>query len=104
MNVTSKEQARKRTQMLVELRKQHDAQVKPAQERLKEQQAIRKILQRAMQGAPRSVPQLASMTNLAAHEVLWHIAAMKKYGVVEEAGMDTGGEYYLYELSKEAKL
>jgi predicted transcriptional regulator len=103
MIVQDKEQAKRRTQMLVDLRKQHGAQVKVAQELLKEQQSIRKTLQRTLQGAPRSVPQLATATGMAAHTVLWHIAAMKKYGLVEEAGMDDAGEYYLYGLSKQAK-
>jgi predicted transcriptional regulator len=103
MNLKSKEETRKQTQMLGELRQQHSVQVKKAQELLKEQQTVRKSLQRALQHAPHSIPQLAVTTNVAAHLILWHIAAMKKYGIVEEAGMDETGEYYLYRLSKEAK-
>jgi hypothetical protein len=56
-----------------------------------------------LQQTPRSIPQLAVTTNIAAHLILWHIAAMKKYGAVEEAGMDETGEYYLYGLVKEVK-
>jgi hypothetical protein len=103
MNIESKEKARQRTQMLLELRKQHGESVKQAQELLKEQQAARRTLSRAMQGGPRSTPQLAAATGLTAHEVLWHLAAMKKYGLVEEAGMDDAEEFYLYRLSKEEK-
>ena len=104
MNQQNKQKARQRTEMLVELRKQHSERAKVAQELLRTQQQVRKTLQRAMQGAPRSVPQLAEQTGISAHEVLWHIAAMKKYGLVEETGMDEAGEYYLYDLSKEAKV
>ncbi len=89
--------------MLGELRQHHSVQVKKAQELLKEQQTIRRSLQRALQQAPHSIPQLSATTNLATHIVLWHIAAMKKYGIIEEAGMDESGEYYLYRLVKEAK-
>jgi predicted HTH transcriptional regulator len=103
MNLKSKEEIRKQTQMLVELRQRNGAQVKKAQELLKEQQIVRKTLQRALQQTPRSIPQLAVTTNIAAHLILWHIAAMKKYGAVEEAGMDETGEYYLYGLVKEVK-
>jgi predicted transcriptional regulator len=103
MKLKSKEETRKQTQMLGELRQQHSTQVKKAQELLKEQQTVRKSLQRALQNAPRSIPQLVTITNIAAHLILWHIAAMKKYGMVEEAGMDESGEHYLYRLSKEAK-
>jgi hypothetical protein len=97
-----KDKARKQTQMLVELRKQHDKQVKQAQALLKEQQAVRKVLERALQEGPRSVPQLSKETGVPAHEVLWHMAEMRKYDVVEESGMDEDGDYYLYCLTKEA--
>lgn len=103
MNMQGEQTAKNRTQMLVELRKQHAARVKEAQDLLRAQQAIRKKLLRAMQGASRSVPQLAAITETSPHEVLWHMAAMKKYGLIEEAGMDEAGENYLYSLSKEAK-
>jgi predicted transcriptional regulator len=103
MNVKNKEQAKQQTEMLVELRKQHSERAKVAQELLRAQQQVRKTLQRAMRSAPRSVPQLAEQTGISAHEVLWHIAAMKKYGLIEETGMDEAGEYYLYGPSKEAK-
>jgi predicted transcriptional regulator len=102
--MTTKEEARKRTQMLAELRKQHSEQVKQAQELLKEQQAIRKKLQHALQDGPCSVPQLAEATSLPAHQILWYVATMKKYGLVEESGLDEDEEYYLYSLSKGSKL
>jgi predicted transcriptional regulator len=103
MNTVNKEEAKKQTQMLVELRRQRGEKVKHAQDLLKEQQSVRKALQHALQHSPRSIPQLATLTNIAAHDVLWHIAAMKKYGIVEEAGMDENSDYYLYRLSKEVK-
>jgi predicted HTH transcriptional regulator len=103
MNVKSKEDVRQRTAMLIELRKQHGERIKRAQELLKTQQPVRKTLERAMRDGPHSVPQLVERTALSAHEILWHIAAMKKYGLVEETGTDKSGDYYLYGLSKEAK-
>ncbi len=99
---TSKEEARQRTEMLAVLRSQHSEAVKQAQAALKEQQTTRKPLQRAMAGGAKSVPQLAESTGLPAHVVLWHLAAMKKYGQAVEAGLDKDGDYYLYALSKEA--
>jgi predicted transcriptional regulator len=103
MIAKDKDQVRQRTQMLVDLRKQRAEPVKIAQELLKNQQSIRKTLERAMQGAPRSVPQLATQTGLSTHVVLWHVTAMKKYGLVEEMGLDESGDYYLYQLSEEVK-
>jgi predicted transcriptional regulator len=101
MNLDSKEVARQRAQMLVELRRQYGDQARQAQELLKTQQVARKGLKQALQDGPCTVPQLAQKTGMPAHEVLWHVAAMKKYGLLEEAGMDEDGAYYLYRLSKE---
>ena len=100
---TDRAEAKKRSAMLANLRKEHREQVKEAQALLKEQQGIRKALRRSLQAGPHSVPQLAEETGLPAHEVLWHIAAMKKYAQVVEAGLDEEYEYYLYDLAKEAK-
>ena len=101
--MTAKEEAKKRTEMLAALRNQHRDRVKQTQALLKEQQTIRKALSRAMQAGPRTVPQLAEATGLPAHEVLWHVTAMKKYGLVAEAGLNEDYEYYLYGLAKKAR-
>jgi hypothetical protein len=100
---TSKEKAKKRTEMLADLRNQHRERVKQAQALLKEQQTARKALGRAMQGEPKSIPQLAEASSLPTHQVLWHVAAMKKYGEIVEAGMDEDSVYYLYTLAEEAR-
>lgn len=99
--MTTKEEKKKRTEMLVEMRKEHRDMVQKAQELLKAQQSARKALERALRGGPHSVPQLAQAVNMPAHEVLWHVTAMKKYGLVAEAGTDESGDYYLYRLTKE---
>jgi hypothetical protein len=41
------------------------------------------------------VPQLAQATGLSAHEVLWHLAGMRKYGAAQETTQE--GDYPLYE-------
>ena len=94
---------KKRTEVLVEMRKEHREVVKTAQELLKTQQSVRKALERVLTGGPHNVPQLAQAVNMPAHEVLCHVAAMKKYGIVVEAGTDESGDYYLYRLTKEAQ-
>jgi len=103
MSGDKKEETRERTKMLVELRKEFADEVKRAQTIMKEQQVARKRLEKAMAEGPRSVLQLASETGVAAHEVLWHVASMKKYGIVCEAGTDESGDYFLYSLTGEAK-
>lgn len=101
--MTTTDEKKKRTEMLVELRKERRDAVQKAQELLKAQQSARKALERALTGGPHSVPQLAQAVNMPAHEVLWHVAGMKKYGIVAEAGTDESGDYYLYRLTKEAQ-
>lgn len=89
-----------RSRMLAELRKANRQQVSETQLMLKRQQRTRKALRRALQ-VPRSVPQLAEEIDEPTDVVLWHIAAMKKYGEVVEDGLDEEYEYYLYRLAKE---
>jgi len=103
MSADTKQDARARTQMFVELRKRHGASAARAQELLKKQQAARRLLHAALQQGPRSVPQLASQCGIPAHEVLWHIASMKKYGLVEEMGLEETGAYFLYGLPQETR-
>ena len=103
MTARKREEAKKQTEMLAALREQHSDQVKQAQALLREQQDVRKTLRKAMKAGPRTVPQLAEATGLPSHEVLWHVAAMKKYGLVIEEGLNEDYEYYLYALSMEVK-
>ena len=98
-----KQESREQTRMLVELRKERTDQYKRAQAMLKQQQAERRLLEKAIRDGPRSVPQLAAQTGIPTHEVLRHIASMKKYGIVAEAGLDESGDYFLYSLALEAK-
>jgi len=104
MIVDKKQEARERTRMLLELRKEYAVEVERAQGLLKKQQAARKLLEKAMHDGSQSVPQLARQTGMSAHEVLWHVASMKKYGLVVETGTDESGDYIVYSLSKETKL
>lgn len=99
---TDKEATKKRTAMLADLRKERRDKVEHAQALLKEQQAVRKKLARVLQGEPKAIPEIAKVTDLPPHEVLWHITAMKKYGEIIEDGLDDDFEYYLYRLAKEA--
>ena len=99
-----KNATKERTRMLIEMRKKYSATVKQAQSLLKEQQAVRKLLEKAMTNGPRSVLQLARETGLSTDDVLWHVASMKKYGSLLEAGMDESGNYYLYAMAGDPGL
>ena len=93
--------AKKRGQMLKRLRTEHEESVKRTQAWLKEQKAIQRQICQSTRDGAKSIPEIAEITNLPAHEVLWHVAAMKKYDLMKEIGMC--GEYYLYQTVEAKK-
>jgi predicted transcriptional regulator len=99
--MTTKEDAKKRALLLKSLRREHKETVTRTQALLKEQKAIRRQICQPLREAPKAVPELAEMTGIPADQVLWHITAMKKYGLVIETGMC--GEYYLYQMAEDKK-
>jgi predicted transcriptional regulator len=84
---------------LKQLRQEHAETVAITQQMLKEQQSIRKQINAELSEQARTVPDLAQAIDLPADRVLWHLMAMKKYGLVQESDMD--GQYYLYQTVKE---
>ncbi|MFN2222147.1 MAG: hypothetical protein PVH65_05300 [Chloroflexota bacterium] len=97
--MTSKEGAKARAILLKRLREEHKETVTRTQALLKEQQALRRQICKPMREQARAVPELAELTGIPAEQVLWHITAMKKYGLVSENGMC--GEYYLYQMAED---
>ena len=95
----NREEAKKRTEMLKRLREAHQGTVEQTQALLKAQKKIQQHICQAIREQARTVPEVSQATGLAAHEVLWHITAMKKYGLIEETGMC--GDYYLYQKLEE---
>jgi len=93
--MTTKEDAKKRAIFLKKLREEHKETVARSQELLKEQKAVRREICKHIRGEAKAVPELAELSGMPANEVLWHLMALKKYGLVEETGMC--GEYYLYQ-------
>jgi predicted transcriptional regulator len=99
--MTTKEEAKKRAILLKRLRKEHKETVTRTQALLKEQKAIRRQICQPMRETPKAVPEIAEITGIPANQVLWHVTAMKKYGLVVETGMC--GEYYLYQRVEDKK-
>ncbi len=97
----SREELRQRSAALKKVREQHRESVERTRALLKQQQAVRRQICQQLRSGPKIVPEIAAATGLAAHEVLWHITAMKKYDQVVE--MDRCGEYYQYALAKDGK-
>jgi predicted Rossmann fold nucleotide-binding protein DprA/Smf involved in DNA uptake len=94
--------ARQRSQILKQLREEHRETVEQVQASLKEQKDIRRQIAQAMRDEPKTVPEIAAASGLSAEQVLWHIIALKKYGLIVETGMC--GEYYLYQRAEENRI
>ena len=56
--------------------------------------AARREIAGMLAAQPATVPQIAEALKIPAHEALWHVTGMRKYGKVTEAGED--GDYPLY--------
>ena len=95
--MTTKEDAKKRAIFLKKLREEHKETVTRTQALLKEQKAVRREICKHIRQESKAIPELAELSGIPANEVLWHIMAMKKYGLIEETGMC--GEYYLYQMT-----
>jgi hypothetical protein len=93
---TSKEQRETLKATLKKLRTERGEAVDEITRRNKERQASRKKIRSALAAGPATVPALAAASGLSTHEVLWHVAAMRKYGDAAEAGTD--GDYCTYAL------
>lgn len=65
------------------------------------QTKILKNLKGSIENAYRTVPEISKLTNIPSHEVLWHLMALKKYGIVIEGEEQDG--YYEYTLKEEGQ-
>jgi predicted Rossmann fold nucleotide-binding protein DprA/Smf involved in DNA uptake len=88
-----------RAELLKQLRQAHQQTVEHTQALYKEQRQMQNEICQLIRTEPKTVPQIATAIGKPAHQVLWFIAAMKKYGIVAEMGMC--GDYPLYQRVKE---
>jgi predicted transcriptional regulator len=90
---------KEQVQTLKALREERQETVSRAQELLKEQQAVRKVIRNTLRDGAKTVPEVADSTELPSHVVMWYMMAMKKFNLIEELDMD--GQYYRYQLVQE---
>jgi predicted Rossmann fold nucleotide-binding protein DprA/Smf involved in DNA uptake len=88
-----------RAELLKQLRAEHQQTVERTQALYKEQRQLQNAICQLIRTEPKTVPQIATAIGKPAHQVLWFVAAMKKYGIVVEMGMC--GDYPLYQRVKE---
>jgi hypothetical protein len=92
----SKEQRVTLKATLKKLREERGAAVDEVTRRNKERQAARKQVHAVLAAGPATVPAIAEACGLPTKDVLWHVAAMRKYGTLVETGTD--GDYCTYGL------
>jgi len=63
------------------------------------QTSIIKNIKESIENASKTVPEIAQITNIPSHEVLWYLMALKKYGMIIEGDEQEG--YYQYKLKEE---
>ena len=88
-----------RGELLKYLRETYPQGVARAQALLKEQKNMHDAFCTLFREKPCTIPEVAQATGIPAEKVLWFVAAMKKYGLVEETGMC--GDYPLYKKAEE---
>jgi predicted transcriptional regulator len=99
--MSTKTAAKERAILLKKLREAHKDSVANTQALLKEQKAIRRQICQPMRDGPKTIPEIATLTGVPADQILWHVTAMRKYGLVIENGLC--GEYYLYQMAEDKK-
>ena len=74
-----------------------------ARERSKSFRTYRKLIKKALEPGPKSIPQIAAEIKLPLNVVMYNLMTCRKYGDVEVEGIDDMDEYYLYKLKKTDK-
>ena len=87
---------RERRDMLARLRSERPGLVEAASDKNKRRRAARRKIRAELVRGPATVPTVAAATGLPPAEVLWHFAAMRKYGELAENGQE--GSYFTYRL------
>ena len=80
------------------LRLTRSAWVKKASAAVKSQKTSLKSIREQLEKGAGTIPELADATGMPAHEVLWFMAALKKYGEIVEAEKE--GAYFRYALAE----
>jgi len=88
-----------RGEILKLLRNEHAETVQRTQTLFREQRQMQQSICKFISENPKTIPDIAAEIGKPTHQVLWFVAAMRKYGLVIEAGME--GDYPLYQTVKE---
>lgn len=70
-----------------------------AKDNLKEFNRVKKTLLEALKEGELTVTQIADKVNMPAHEVMFYLMSLVKYGFVKTGTIDDMDEYFTYKLS-----
>ncbi len=96
---TDKQAAKKRAELLKQLRTEHQESVQRTQTQLKAYKQIHRDICQQIRENAKTVPEIAEAIDAPTKEVLWHLTALKKYDIVAEDGMCD--DYVLYKRVEE---
>lgn len=65
---------------------------------LKDHRFIKNKLTACLKQGPRTVPEIARETEIDSSDIMWHLMALKRYGIVEEG--ERRGDYLEYRLKE----
>ena len=82
---------------LKRLRQVRKASIDKAREMIKDQNRIIKSIKALITSEGKTVPEIASASQISTSRALWYIMALKKYGLVVEGAKD--GDYFKYQLA-----
>lgn len=70
--------------------------IRDLREIMREEMLMHKKILAALQDGPRTVPEIASILDRPAHEVMVWVMGMRKYALVSETGEVTDEDYHKY--------
>ncbi|MFZ2447841.1 MAG: hypothetical protein WAW37_15910 [Syntrophobacteraceae bacterium] len=82
-------------ELLKRLRETRKQSIEALSRKMKEQKKIIEKIKEQLAEGPKTVPEMASALALPSSEIMWYVAALKKYGEVAEGEKDGG--YFRYE-------
>ena len=66
----------------------------------KEFNRIKKLIVKALESEPKTIPQLAKEIDLSIDVITFHLMTLRKYGDVETGEIDDMDEYFFYKLKQ----
>jgi predicted transcriptional regulator len=87
----------RRNELLRGLREARKQSIEALSNKLKEQKKTIKRIKEQLGEGSKTVPEVASALGLSSSEIMWYVAALKKYGEVAEGEKE--GCYFRYELT-----